>query len=248
MKKELGVIVSNEIVAEDIYKMVLKASLARIAKPGQFIDVSVADKAHLLRRPISISEISGDLITLYYKVIGFGTNKMAFFKPTETIEIIGPLGNGFPLVKDKKVLIVGGGIGIAPLLELAKNLSKENEITFVLGYQTKNQIYLEKDLSKYGKVIITTDDGSEGTKANPVVYLNNNEIDFDVVYACGPLVMLKAIDLKYRNKKEGYLSFEARMGCGVGVCYGCAIQTTRGNIRVCHEGPVLELGVVKYES
>lgn len=247
MKKELGIIVSNDMVAVDTYKLVINASFSKDVKPGQFVNISIADKAHLLRRPISISEVNDNFITLYYKVIGFGTNKMTLLKQNETIEVIGPLGNGFPLVHKKEVLIVGGGIGIAPLLELAKKLSLDNTVTIILGYQNKGQIYLDKELSKYGELIITTDDGSKGFEGNPVTYLKKHNINFDVIYACGPLVMLKAIDKEYQKSKIGYLSFEARMGCGVGVCYGCAIKTTKGNIRVCHEGPVFELGVVNYE-
>ncbi|MGI6710574.1 MAG: dihydroorotate dehydrogenase electron transfer subunit [Bacilli bacterium] len=248
MKKEKVIVASNEKVALDIYKIVLETSISKIAKAGQFIDINIGDKAHLLRRPISISEVNGKFLTLYYKVVGFGTNKMSLLKKGEMLEILGPLGNGFPLVSKKSVLIIGGGIGIAPLLELAKNLSFENTITIVLGYQSKNQIYLEKELKKYGKVIITTDDGSSGFKGNPLDYIKKNNIDFETVYACGPLVMLKALDKTYKDKKQGFLSFEARMGCGVGICYGCAIKTTKGNVRVCHEGPVFELGEVIYES
>ena len=133
------------------------------------------------------------------------------------------------------------------MLYLAKELSKNNNLTIILAYQNKDFAYLTDAFDNYGNVIITTDDGSIGYKGNVLEYLKNNKLNFDTLYACGPMIVLKNLDLKYRDIKEGYLSFESRMACGIGACYGCVINTKNGLKRVCKDGPVFKLGEVVYD-
>ena len=188
-------------------------------------------------------------------------------KEGEYVNIQGPLGNGYDIksimeyVKnvtgndcadtELKAILFGGGIGVPPMYFLAKMLKDENDITFVLGFRSKSQIILENELKKYGDVFVATDDGSYGYHGNVLKLIEENKIDFDVIYACGPTRMLEALDNRYCGKKEGYISFEERMACGIGICYGCACkpkQIERGMLRVCKEGPVFPLGVISYDK
>ena len=158
------------------------------------------------------------------------------------LEAIGPLGNGFTIVQNKKILVVGGGIGVPPLLELSKNLKREgNEITTILAFRDKESIIYLNEFKELGEVIVTTDDGSYGYKGNAINYLNENPIDFDTLYSCGPEILLKKLEEKYQGM-EGYLSYEARMACGVGLCHGCV--KGEKHYCVCTDGPVFKLGVI----
>ena len=153
------------------------------------------------------------------------------------------LGNGFDTSKANRPLLIGGGIGIAPLYHLAKVLVKEGKKPLiVLGFKNKDEVIYEEEFASFGKVYVTTDDGSYGYKGNPVSFLKENQLDFDYYYACGPQVMLKYLSLAYPN---GEVSLEARMGCGFGACMGCSIETTTGPKRVCKEGPVFVSSEVK---
>ena len=249
MNYKIGEVIKNEQILEDTYEMELYGF--ENAKPGQFVNVSVGDKSMLLRRPISISEVKDKSIVIIYKVVGDGTEILSHKKAGDVLDILGPLGNGFPMKKDKKVVLVGGGIGVPPLVEAAKKL-KENgcEVNVVIGARNKSLVILEDKLKQYGNVYISTDDGSYGLKGNVIDCIEKNNIDFDILYACGPNIMLKFLDKKYFGVKEGYLSFEQRMACGVGICYGCILKPREEKdtfLRVCKDGPVFELGVVKYE-
>lgn len=240
-------IIYNKEINQDIFEMRLEnKDVVAFIRPGMFINIDVKDKSMLLKRPISIKEVLDDGFIICYKIMGKGTEKLSKIKKG-SIEITGPSGNGFPLVKDKKVLVVGGGIGIPPLYELVRNL--ENcDITTILGVRTNNQIIYEEDFKKYSKVVVTTDDGSYGYKGNPLNYIEEHNLDFDVIYACGPKILLKSIDMKYKGQKLGFISIEERMACGIGACAGCVVETNEGYKRVCYEGPVFELGVVDYGS
>ena len=238
----------NECINGDIYKMRLEGAFN--ALPGQFVNVKINDSKLLLRRPISVYESTDQYLEIIYRVVGEGTKSLSETKVGDVLNILGPVGSGFPLNKGKKVLIVGGGIGVPPLNYLARNLYKDNEVTFVLGFRNKEQVILEEELKQYGKVYVTTDDGSYGYKGNVLNCIDEYNIEFDVVYACGPSKMLEFLDKKYQGIKEGYISFEERMACGVGICYGCACKPKKlekGMLRVCKEGPVFELGVINYD-
>ncbi len=245
-------IISNKEIKPNIFEMVINApEIAKTAKAGQFINIAVGHNDLLLRRPISISSIDDENLTICYRVQGEGTKVLALKKNAEFIDIIGPLGNGFPLAHRKTILLVGGGIGVPPLVELAKQLYRNNKIISLIAFRNEEGLIYAKELHKYGEVLVATEDGTVGYKGNAIDYLEHNDVYFDVVYACGPTVLLKLLEQKYFNKKEGYISFEERMACGIGACYGCVCKsnvTSNGYLRVCKEGPVFKFGEVKYES
>ena len=243
MVKELLKIVYNKQIALDTFEMKLATNLmAKSAKPGMFINISLNDASKLLKRPISICQIDNDNLIITYKINGEGTKLLSTYEPNTFLEAIGPLGNGFTIVENKKVLIVGGGIGVPPLLELSRNLKQlNNDLTIILAFRNKEaMIYLE-EFKKLGTVIVTTDDGSFGFKGNAINYLDQNSVEFDTLYSCGPEILLKKLEEKYEGK-EGYLSYEARMACGVGLCHGCV--KGEKHYCVCTDGPVFKLGVI----
>ena len=244
MKDNL-LIINNEKIAKDIYELTLEVEDNFI--PGQFININVNRPDLLLRRPISISDYENNRLKIVYRTVGEGTKHLSKIQIGTKLDVIYPLGNGYPLVKGKNVLLVGCGMGVAPMLFLAKQLSKDNNLTIILAYQNKEFAYLYKEFDNLGNVVITTDDGSIGFKGNVLEYLKENKLNFDVLYACGPMIVLKNLDLKYRDIKEGYLSFEERMACGIGACYGCVIKTKNGLKRVCKDGPIFKLGEVTYD-
>lgn len=243
MVKENLKIVYNKQIALDTFEMKLETSnMASLAKPGMFINISLNDSSKLLKRPISICRIDENNLIITYKINGAGTLDLSTYKTGTLLETIGPLGNGFTLVENKKILVVGGGIGVPPLLELSRKLKElGNEIVIILAFRNKeSMIYLE-EFKTLGEVIVTTDDGAYGFKGNALDYLNNNSIEFDTLYSCGPEILLKKLEEKYKGF-EGYLSYEARMACGVGLCHGCV--KGEKHYCVCTDGPVFKLGVI----
>lgn len=224
-------ILENRKISESIYLMSLKTTLKGV--PGQFYMLKVGNLDPLLPRPISIYDVGENEISFLYQVVGKGTEIMAEKNPGDTIEILGPLGNGFTIEGDK-VAVVGGGIGIAPLLCLCKKLKSENKYVEVfLGYRTKP--YLTEEFEKVAdKVNIATEDGSVGHKGYVTEIISK---DFDTMYSCGPNLMMKSLKNLNICDKE-YYSLEARMACGIGACLGCSIKTVNGMKRVCHEGPI----------
>lgn len=253
MKQETVIVLKNTMIQENIYEMVLLTKqIASISHCGQFLHLSINDSSMLLRRPISISKIDQNQITICFRVEGEGTKLLSTKKEGDTLDILGPLGNGFPLVQSKKVLLVGGGIGVPPLLELAKQLKeKGNELQIVLGFKDEKAIIYENEFIQYGSLSLTLDSGTRGFHGNAIQFLEKNPLDFDVLYACGPMILLRKLDEKYQSIKEGYLSFEERMACGIGACYGCVCKTNNKNHpyqRICKEGPVFSLGEMQYET
>ena len=240
--REKAVLVKQDKLASDVYSMWIDTEkIAENAKPGQFISVYSKDGSRLLPRPISICEVDGSRLRIVYRVVGKGTEEFSAYKAGEVLDIQGPLGNGFTLF-DKKAILMGGGIGIPPMLELAKQLRCEKDI--VVGY--RDELFLIDDLSKYGNVVIATEDGSTGTKGNVIDAVRENALDCEVIYACGPKPMLRAIkQYAEENGIEAYLSMEEKMACGIGACLACVCRTTEvdehsqvHNTRVCKEGPV----------
>lgn len=243
MVKENLKVIYNKQVALDTFEMKLETSMmATLAKPGMFINISLKDASKLLKRPISICQVDGNNLIITYKINGAGTLDLSTYKPGTLLETIGPLGNGFTLVENKKILVVGGGIGVPPLLELSRKLKElGSELVIILAFRNKeSMIYLE-EFKTLGEVVVTTDDGSYGFKGNALDYLNNNCIVFDTLYSCGPEILLKKLEEKYLGC-EGYLSYEARMACGVGLCHGCV--KGEKHYCVCTDGPVFKLGVI----
>lgn len=242
----------NIPLARDIYRMSLTAEAVDLKDfaAGCFVHIKINDGARLLRRPISLYEVSPDRnrLRIIYKVVGKGTAQLAQMKAGEELNILGPLGNGFPMPENaRSVLLAGGGVGVPPLYELGKRLKeKQVQITSVLGFQDAASVYAVEEFKSLGPVLISTMDGSVGQKGTVLDILNSQTLAFDTLYACGPKGMLQALDLKYRGQKEGYLSFEERMACGIGACYGCMLKTKTGLKRVCKDGPVFALGEVEY--
>ena len=254
MKKETAKILSQNKIADGIYSMWIETTAAKEAKPGQFIDVYVNDDSKLLPRPISICEVKDDSLRIVYRVVGGGTKIMSTYEEGDEIQIIGPLGNGFDM-KDGKAILVGGGIGIPPMVELAKNLSerkgKENVIS-VMGY--RDELFLTDELEQFSTVVIATEDGSTGTKGTVIDALNENGVDGDVLYACGPIPMLKALK-DWANSKdiECQISLEERMACGIGACLACVCKTKEKdehsnvcNKRICKDGPVFDANEIDF--
>lgn len=237
---------SNDMIVEGIYKMELvNKKIAQESKAGQFLQIKVNKlDVPLLRRPISINEIklNEDAIVIYYKVVGKGTGIMADVRPGEMINVIGPLGTGFETsIKGKNIAVVGGGIGLAPLIELCKVLHKDNDIFSFLGFYDTG--YLVEEFKNYSNSVeIATVTGKVGKKGFVTEGLETALIDnkIDVIYACGPNPMLKVIqDTANKLDIKCQLSLEERMACGIGACLGCSIETKEGSMKkVCHDGPV----------
>lgn len=240
MKNVVLKIESNQPVGKDIYLMRLVGDLSNIKNPGEFVEIKLPN--YYLRRPISVCDFSSNHVDLLYKVLGHGTNDMTNYPVGMELEVLVGLGNGFDLSKAKKPLLIGGGIGIAPMFGLAKafnELGIKPKIIYGVGKQS--DLVLIEELEKLGDLIICSDSGEVGYHGNVVSYLQENNVDYDYYYACGPQVMCKY--LKALTDK-GCLSLEARMGCGFGACMGCSIETTNGPKRVCKEGPVFEASEV----
>ena len=263
-KKTTAKILSQKSLAPGIYDMWLECDIAKDAHAGQFIGVYPNDKSTLLPRPISICEAdaSKSALRLVYRVAGKGTAEFSQYKEGDGLDVLGILGNGYDLslLKGKRVMLMGGGIGIPPMLELAKELFYQNEktsdnekseIIIVVGYRD-DKTFLKEDLEKYGKVYIASEDGSVGTKGNVMNAVEAEGIEADVICACGPMPMLRGI--KAYAKEHGmkaYISLEERMACGVGACLGCVTKTVNkdhhthvNNTRICVEGPVFDSEVV----
>ena len=248
-QKQNATVLSQKEIAPQIFDMWIETSLAKEAKPGQFICVYPKDKSTLLPRPISICEVNADktALRIVYRIAGQGTAEFSAYKEGESVAVLGTLGNGFPLEegKGKKVFLMGGGIGIPPMLQLAKELDADKQV--VVGYRD-NQLFLKEDLEKYGKVYIATEDGSEGTKGNVMDAIAANALEADVIFACGPMPMLRAIKkFAAEHQIKAYISLEEHMACGVGACLGCVVKTKEvdhhshvHNARICTDGPVFD--------
>lgn len=243
--KTNALVMKNDKIANGIYELVLE--LDTYPTPGQFVNISLNRKDLLLRRPISISDYENNRLKMIYRVVGEGTKALSQTLVGDKLDCLYPLGNGYPIVKGKTCLLVGCGMGVAPMYFLAKELSKYNTVKIVLAYSNKDLAYLTDAFDNFGSVAIATDDGSIGYKGNVLQYLEENKVQFDTLYACGPLIVLKNLDLKYKSTKEGYLSFESRMACGIGACSGCVVNTVNGLKRVCKDGPIFKLGEIVYD-
>lgn len=253
-KKTQGLVIQSGEIAPDIYELYIETELAKDALPGQFVGVYPTKESTLLPRPISICEVDKDkrVLRLVYRIAGKGTTEFSHYKAGRVVYLLGVLGNGYPLeeAKGKEVLLLGGGIGIPPIVELAKQLSlfyTDTKITSVIGYRDSN-LFLKEELEQYGKVLVATENGSVGTKGNVMDVINEHKLYCDLIYACGPMMMLRAIR-RYAGEKDikAYISLEERMACGVGACLGCVCKTTKkdahsfvNNARICTDGPVFE--------
>ena len=247
--KENLTVVSQEEIGKDIFSLWLQTDqMAQYARPGQFLSLYTGNSSKLLPRPISICEIDKETsrIRLVYRVTGKNTGTEAFSKmqPGDKIEALGPLGNGFPLeeAEGKKVFLIGGGIGIPPILETAKQLNAQK--TAVLGY--RDELFLNEEFAKYADVYVATEDGSAGTKGNVLNAIQEKALEADVIFACGPTPMLRALkEYAAANHITCWISMEERMACGIGACLACVCKSKEKdahsnvhNKRICKDGPV----------
>ena len=246
--KMKSTVIEQKMIADGICSMWLDTKEDAVqAKPGQFISVYSNDKSRVLPRPISICEIDREKGTLriVYRVVGKGTEEFSKAEAGDSFEILGPLGNGFPIeeAKGKKVLMIGGGIGVPPMLQTAKEI--EGEAIIVSGYRNQD-LFLKEELESAGTLFIATEDGSVGTKGNVVDAIRENQIEADMMFACGPKPMLRA--LKNYALEKGipcWISMEEKMACGVGAWLACVCQSKDvdshshvHNKRICKDGPV----------
>ncbi len=235
MKQSIFTIVSNTALTDSVFKMVLTGDTSAITAPGQFVNIQLSGQ--FLRRPISVCDYDKDTLTLVYKVVGKGTEMMSAMGPDMQLDILTGLGNGYDLsCAGDAPLLIGGGVGVPPLYNLAKKLlNMGKKVSVILGFNTKSEIFYEEEFKKLGcQVSVTTVDGSYGIKGFVTDALPEHYSHF---YTCGPEPMLKAV---YRSTcTSGQMSFEERMGCGFGACMGCSCKTLTGNKRICKEGPVM---------
>lgn len=250
--QEIMTVVSQREVAYNIFEMVLKGTLVdEMDLPGQFLHLAVPNGAMLLRRPISISswDKSAKTCTILYRIGDetTGTYELSKLESGAKVDVMGPLGNGFPVAEvtsTDKILIIGGGIGVPPLYELAKQLEKTGcQMTILLGFASENVKILENEFSNLKNVTlkIATDDGSYGTKGHVGMLMNEIDFEADALYTCGAPAMLKAVAKKYDQLERLYISMESRMACGIGACYACVEHDKEDEshaLKVCEDGPV----------
>ena len=248
-KKVKAVVFSQEELTNGVYSLWIKTELAKEVKPGSFLGVYINNPTKLLARPISICDVKKDenLIRMVYRCVGEGTKELSSYAEGTEIDILGVLGNGYDLenLSGKKVIIIGGGIGIPPMLLLTKSVKTEK--TVVLGYSDSN-LFLKDEFDKEADVYVATVCGSVGTKGTVLDAMEENGITGDVIMACGPMPMLRAIkEYAQKHNMKAYISLEERMACGVGACLGCVCKTVNkdhhthvNNTRICVEGPVFD--------
>lgn len=257
-KKEICTVISQECIANDIYSMWIQTDqIAAGAVPGQFVSLYTGDPSRLLPRPISLCEIDamGGRLRLVYRVTGknTGTEILSRMKKGDTLEVLGPLGNGFLLeeAQGKRIFLMGGGIGIPPLVETARQLSGKAQVTVIAGY--RDQLFLQQELADCGRLVVATEDGSAGTKGNVMDAIRENGLTADVIFACGPAPMLRAIKT-YAGEQNipCWISMEERMACGIGACLACVCKSTEvdghshvHNKRICKDGPVFPASEVE---
>ena len=240
-------IISNTKIAQNVYEMKLKGQGAgKITAPGQFVNIKVStlESQPYLRRPMSVCEYDDENLTIIYKVVGKGTNILKSKQPGEKLDMLLGLGNGFPLPDIQKAVLIGGGVGVPPMYELGKQLVQKGvEVTTILGFNSSIDVFYEDKFKALGDCYVATMDGSYGEKGNVVDVLKKYQLTYDKYFSCGHEKMLDAL-VKF-DDQNGYLSFEARMGCGFGACMGCSCKVkTKPYKRICVEGPVLEASEV----
>ena len=245
MKQGIFTIISNEALTDSVYKMVLSGDTSAITASGQFVNIQLAGK--FLRRPISVCDYDSQTLTIVYKVVGKGTQQMSAMMSGEKLDILTGLGNGYDLsLSGDKPVLLGGGVGVPPMYNLAKKLiALGKDVTVILGFNTKSEVFYEEEFKALGcNVIVATADGSHGVKGFATTPLA--ELNYTYFYTCGPEPMLKAV---YKaTSTSGQMSFEERMGCGFGACMGCSCKTLTGYKRICKEGPVMKKEEILWEA
>ncbi|CAM4028634.1 dihydroorotate dehydrogenase [Bacillus manliponensis] len=256
IKKQNMIVVNQKEIAKNIYELVLQGDLVtEMNEPGQFVHIKVGEgNVPLLRRPISICNVDQEKqqFTMLYRAEGQGTKALSKKKQGELADVLGPLGNGFPVEASKPgetVLLVGGGIGVPPLYELSQRLvAKGVRVIHILGFQSKDFVFYEEKFAELGDTYVATVDGTHGTKGFVTDVIDAYGIQFDVLYSCGPIPMLRALESRYKERKA-YISLEERMGCGIGACFACVCHLAadpdgHSYKKVCSDGPVFPIGEV----
>ena len=254
ISQEKMTVVKQKQIATNIFELTLQGQLVQGMTPGQFVHVKVSDSFEpLLRRPISIANVDkeNNEFTMIYRAEGRGTQVLSMNRVGQQVDVLGPLGNGFPVeaaAPGQTALLVGGGIGVPPLHELSKQLNARGVKTIhVLGFQSEDVCFYEEQFTALGKTYYATVDGSKGTKGFVTTVFDEVQPEFDLFYSCGPLPMLRALE-QYYTDKPGFMSFEERMACGIGACFACVCNTTdsveKDYVKVCSDGPVFPKGVV----
>ena len=236
MQDSIFTIIENIKIAKDVYKMLLRGDTSAIINAGEFVNIQL--DGFYLRRPISVCDVEGDVLTLIYKVVGKGTQAMSEMPEGTVLRLLTGLGNGYDLTPaGDHPLLVGGGVGVPPMYLLAKRLlAQGKKVSVVLGFNTADEVFYEDEFKALGcEVQVTTVDGSHGVKGFVTDALPERYTYF---YTCGPMPMFKALNKAV--KTSGQFSFEERMGCGFGACMGCSCKTLTGNKRICKDGPVLK--------
>ena len=244
MKQGIYTITENTALTRDVWRMVLAGDTSAMTAPGQFVEISL--EGFFLRRPISVCDYDDSSITIIYKVVGQGTDAMTRLKAGDTLDLLTSLGNGFdPAKSGEAPLLVGGGVGVPPLYNLAKKLlAAGKKVNVILGFNKAEEIFYAEEFKALGAdVVVTTVDGSVGVKG---FVTNALPETISFVYTCGPLPMLKAL-YKATGDVSGEYSLEERMGCGFGACMGCSIMTKEGAKRVCKDGPIFQKEVLEWQ-
>lgn len=244
MKQSIFTVIENTPLTETVLRMRLQGNTSAITASGQFVNVKLAGK--YLRRPISVCDVEGDVLTLVYKVVGHGTEQMRTMQVGEELDVLTGLGNGYDLtLSGDRPLLLGGGVGVPPLYNLAKKLIAEGKkVTVILGFNTASEVFYEEEFKALGAtVLVATADGTRGVKGFVTDAMAG--VEYTHFYTCGPEPMLKA--LFKATVTDGQFSFEERMGCGFGACMGCSCKTITGYKRICKEGPVLRKGEILWE-
>ncbi|MCF6137041.1 dihydroorotate dehydrogenase electron transfer subunit [Pseudalkalibacillus berkeleyi] len=250
-------IVHNRQIANQIFEMTFTGELvSKMTEPGQFLHIRVGDQViPLLRRPISICDVDLEekRCTILYRAEGEGTKLLSNKRVGDSLDVLGPLGNGFPLhsvVEGETAILIGGGIGIPPLYYLSKQLVQRNvRVKHILGFATRKDAFYVNKFEQLGETAVTTIDGSLGYQGFVTDYVNHENPAFDVLFTCGPTQMMKAIE-EQMNPNRGYYSFEERMGCGIGACFACVCPVKNDSTgheyrKVCSDGPVFPQGVIQ---
>ena len=244
-KKGIYKILANEPLTATVWRMVLGGDTQWITAPGQFVDIAL--EGRYLRRPISVCDYDATTLTLIYKVVGEGTAQMSRMAAGGELDLLTGLGNGFDVHNAaQRPLLVGGGVGVPPLYNLAKVLlAAGKRVGVVLGFNTADEVFYADEFRALGcRVIVTTADGSYGVKGFATTPLN--DLNYSYFYTCGPEPMLKAVYKATRT--SGQMSFEERMGCGFGACMGCSCKTLTGYKRICKDGPVMKKEEILWEA
>lgn len=246
MRISQDTIISNDKIAKDTYQMVLQPDEMPVILPGQFVNIKI--DGLMLRRPISVCSVDETTYMIIYKVVGDGTKKLSEMSVGKVLDVLEPLGSSFPIHEElDEVLLIGGGVGVPPLYEVAKQYRKMNkQVAVVLGFNDMESKFYDIEFRRLGcSVYIATMDGTSGIKGTVIDCIKEYGLKTDVVYSCGPMRMLEAVN---NNYSKGYLSFEARMACGMGACMGCVCKDSKDKelyYRICKEGPVFEIGKVE---